>query len=62
MQEEAYAVYDHQQRIWTHLNFSEHKCELYARVPRVKTHDGKVKLAKVPWAAPGSSFTLNYEY
>lgn len=60
--DKEYPVYDHQKRTWTHLNFFEHKCELHARVPRVKTEDGKVKLVDVPWAAPGSSFTLKYEY
>lgn len=57
-----YPVYDHQKRTWTHLNFFEHKCQLHARVPRVKLPDGKVKLVSVPWAEPGSSFSLKYEY
>lgn len=56
-----YAVYDHQERTWQHLNFFEHKCYLHARVPRVKTKDGKVKLVDVPWAQKGSSFTLKLE-
>jgi transposase len=34
---------------------------IYARVPRVKTIDGKVKLIEVPWADSGSSFTLMFE-
>lgn len=60
-EENKYPVYDHQKRTWTHLNFFEHKCELHARVPRIKLPDGKVKLVSVPWANPGSSFTLRYE-
>ena len=61
-EQKKYAVYDHQVRTWTHLNFFEHKCQLHARVPRVKLPDGKVKLVSVPWAQPGSSFTLKFEY
>lgn len=58
---ESYSVYDHQERIWQHLNFFDHKCYLHARVPRVKTGDGNVKLVSVPWAQKGSSFTLRFE-
>jgi len=58
---EKYSVYDHQQRTWRHLDFFQHECYLEARVPRVKTKDGKVKLVAVPWAGRGSSFTLLFE-
>lgn len=57
-----YPVYDHQLRTWTHLKFFEHKCQIHARVPRVKLPDGKVKLVSVPWADSGSSFTIKYEH
>lgn len=60
-EEKEYSVYDHQERTWQHLNFFEHKCYLHARVPRVKTEEGKVKLIPVPWAQKGSSFTLKFE-
>lgn len=56
-----YSVYDHQERMWRHLNFFEHECYLYAHVPRVKTKTGQVLLVEVPWAQPGSSFTLLFE-
>lgn len=59
---EDYPVYDHQKRIWRHLNFFQHECYLYADVPRVKMNTGKVKLIELPWARPGSSFTLLFEY
>lgn len=55
-------VYDHQERIWQHLNFFQHRCFIHAKVPRVKTAEGKVKLVSVPWALPGSSFTLLFEH
>jgi transposase len=57
-----YSVYDHQYRIWHHLRFFQHECFLHAKVPRIKTEEGKVKLTEVPWAQPGSSFTLLFEY
>ena len=57
----SYPVYDHQNRSWKHLNFFQHECLLHARVPRVKTADGSVRLIEVPWAKPGSSFTLLFE-
>jgi transposase len=56
-----YAVYDHQERMWRHLNFFEHECYIYAHVPRVKTKTGQVLLVEVPRAQPGSSFTLLFE-
>lgn len=56
-----YPVYDHQERTWRHLNFFEHECYLHAKVPRVRTDSGSVKLVEVPWAKPGSSFTLLFE-
>jgi transposase len=48
-------------RTWQHLNFFQHTCFLHARVPRLMTDDGKVENAKVPWARPGSGFTLLFE-
>jgi len=56
-----HSVYDHQERVWHHLRFFQHECFLHARVPRIKTDEGKVKLIEVPWAQPGSSFTLLFE-
>ena len=54
-------VYDTSERTWQHLNFFEHKCYLHARVPRITSKDGKVKTVQVPWARPGSGFTLLFE-
>jgi transposase len=54
-------VYDHQDRVWQHLDFFEHRCFLYASVPRVKTAKGRVGLVEVPWTQPGSSFTILFE-
>jgi len=56
-----YPVYDHQERTWRHLNFFEHECYLHAAVPRIRNDQGQVLLVDVPWASPGSSFTLLFE-
>jgi transposase len=57
-----YPVYDHQPRKWHHLRFFQHECYIHADVPRIKNDQGKVKLVEVPWAQPGSSFSLLFEY
>jgi transposase len=54
-------VYDTEQRSWQHLNFFEHNCYLHARVPRINQSEGTVKTIVVPWARPGSGFTLLFE-
>lgn len=54
-------VHDTVQRTWQHLHFFEHTTTLRARVPRIRTSDGKVKNAAVPWARPSSGFTLLME-
>lgn len=54
-------THDTVERTWQHLNFFQHTCYLHARVPRVKTLEGKVINVEVPWARPGSGFTLLFE-
>ena len=54
-------VHDTVEREWQHLNFFEHHCFLHCKVPRLNTSDGKVATASVPWARPGSGFTLMFE-
>ena len=58
---ELCGVHDCEQRSWQHLNFFEHNCFIHARVPRIRQSDGKVKTVVVPWARPGSGFTLLFE-
>jgi transposase len=60
-QGEVCGVYDTENRSWQHLNFFEHNCYIHARVPRIEQKDGKVKTVVVPWARPGSGFTLLFE-
>jgi len=56
-----FSVYDTTQKSWQHLNFFEHKCHIIARVPRIQTDDGKVRLIKTPWEGANSGFTLLFE-
>jgi transposase len=57
----ACPVHDTVEREWQHLNFFEHHCFLHCAVPRIKTTEGKVETVAVPWARPGSGFTLMFE-
>lgn len=54
-------MHDTVERCWQHLNFFEHTCFLHCRVPRIRTPSGKVETVSVPWARPGSGFTLLFE-
>jgi transposase len=54
-------AHDAEEREWKHLNFFQHESYLHARVPRVKCTACGVKTVPVPWARPGSGFTLLFE-
>ena len=54
-------AYDTCEKTWRHLNFFEHLTFLHARLPRVECATCGVKTAEVPWARPGSGFTLLFE-
>ena len=54
-------VHDTVERQWQHLSFFEHTCYLHCTVPRITSSDGKVRTVEVPWARPGSGFTLLFE-
>ena len=55
------AVHDTSMQSWRHLDFFQHQAFLHARTPRVTCPDCGVKLINVPWARPGSGFTLLFE-
>ena len=57
----ACKAHDFESFTWQHLNFFQHHCFITARVPRVDCPDHGVKRAAVPWARPGSKFTLLFE-
>jgi transposase len=54
-------AFDTTEKSWRHLNFFQHEAYLTARVPRVKCPDCGVRLVDMPWARPGSGFTLLFE-
>src|SRR5580693_8937712 len=51
-------AYDTERMTWRHLNFFQHEAYLHARVPRVRCDKCGIKTVNVPWARPGSGFTL----
>jgi transposase len=54
-------VHDTKDRTWRHLNFFQYETYLHARVPRVGCDRCGIKQVEVPWARPGSGFTLLFE-
>src|SRR5664280_1635466 len=59
--ESACPVHDTAEKTWRHLDFFEHQAFLAARVPRVNCGEHGIHLIAVPWARPGSGFTLLME-
>ena len=55
------SVYDTSEHRWQHLNFFQHECFIHARVPRTINGNNEIKTVQVPWARPGSGFTLLFE-
>jgi len=58
---EGCKVHDTEKKSWRHLNFFQYEAYLHARVPRIHCRKCGVKLVQVPWARPGSGFTLLFE-
>ncbi len=54
-------VHDTSEKTWRHLDFFQHQAFLTARVPRVVCPEHGVRQVTVPWARPGSGFTLLFE-
>ncbi len=54
-------VHDTQEKTWRHLDFFQHQAFLTARTPRITCTKCGVRLVTVPWARPGSGFTLLFE-
>ena len=54
-------VHDTLAKTWRHLDFFQHQAYLHARVPRVRCGEHGVRLVAVPWARPGSGFTMLFE-
>jgi transposase len=54
-------VHDTTEKTWRHLDFFQHQAFLTARTPRISCPKCGVRLVTVPWARPGSGFTLLFE-
>ncbi len=55
-------IHDRIEREWRHLDLFQFEAYLHAKVPRVHCLEcGKSLLTEVPWARPGSKFTLLFE-
>lgn len=55
-------IHDRRSRSWQHLHFFQYRAFIHADVPRVACGGcGKTTQAVVPWARPGSGFTLLFE-
>jgi transposase len=59
--QECCPVHDTVDQAWRHLDFFQHKALLHARLPRVRCPEHGVRQVSVPWARPGSGFTLLFE-
>ncbi len=58
----ACPIYDRQEeRRWRHLSVMQYRLELCAAVPRCQCPEHGVKTIAVPWAEPGSRFTVMFE-
>ena len=58
----AFPVYDHlPERTWRHEGVMQYTTDLRCAVPRCNCPDHGVKTMGVPWAEPGSHFTLLFE-
>jgi transposase len=54
-------IYDHQERVWRHLDTCQFKTLVHARVPRLSCPTHGIRQLQVPWAEPGSQFTALFE-
>jgi transposase len=59
---ELMPVYDRMaERTWRHLSVMQYRLELKCATPRCQCKEHGVKAVRVPWAEPGSRFTLHFE-
>ena len=58
----AQSIHSRVRRSWRHLDFFQYEAWVHAEVPRVKCRScGQTTRVAVPWARPGSHFTLLFE-
>ena len=59
---QACPLHDHQEeRSWRHLDTCQYRTLISARLPRTNCPEHGVKIVRVPWAEPGSRFTMLFE-
>jgi len=58
---ENLSVHDTVDKVWRHLNFFQYKAFIHFRTPRTICPEHGVRMVQLPWAAPGSGFTLLFE-
>jgi len=54
-------VHDTVEKTWRHVDFFQDRALLHARLPQVRCPEHGVRQVSVPWARPGSGFTLLFE-
>lgn len=60
-QEPGKKVHDTKARTWRHLNFFQFETYLHFRTPRVICKEHGTLQIEIPWAKPGSGFTMLFE-
>jgi hypothetical protein len=59
---ELMPIYDRMvERTWRHLSVMQYRLEQRCATPRCQCQEHGVKAVRVPWAEPGSRFTLHFE-
>jgi transposase len=48
-------------RRWRHLDILQYKTFIVAKIPRVKSKDGKIRSVSTPWASEGNRHTFLFE-
>jgi transposase len=56
-----FTAYDTRMREWRHIDFFQYETHIYAPLARTFCPDCGVRTVVVPWARPGSGFTLQFE-
>jgi len=60
-EEEVLVVHGYEQRQWRHLDTMQFETIIQARVPRVRSAEGRTEMVRVPWAEERSRWTLMFE-
>jgi len=60
-EEGSHPVYDTEERLYRHMNFFQHRCDLVVRLPRVELPDVRTRTVEVSWEGKLRGFTLLME-